>query len=184
MTARLLAAAVVAAIIGTGSLGAQNATPGRVSPPQPLQTQGLEYFEGAWSFTWTGRESPVSPGPRSGVVTFTRAGAGGPITIAASGTSEAGGAYKESGSMAWDTGKKTLTVKEKLAGGLELTSTGDWSSPISIRFESAPVKAGGQTIRLRRTYGIVSAHSFTVAEELSTDGGPFVRSGGGVFSRK
>jgi hypothetical protein len=175
---------VVGAVFMAGSLGAQNATPGRVSPPQPRQTQGLEYFEGTWTFTWSGRESPVSPGPRSGVVTFTRGAAGGPLTIATSGTSEAGGAYKESGSMAWDVDKKTLTVKEKLAGGLELTSTGDWSSPISIRFESAQAKAGGQTIRLRRTYGIVSSHSFTVAEELSTDGGPFVRSGGGVFAKK
>jgi hypothetical protein len=183
MTARLLLGAVLAAIVGTGSLSAQNATPGRVSPPQPRQTQGLEYFEGAWSFTWTGRESAVSPGPRTGIVTFTRA-PGGVLAFTTAGTSDASGAYKENGSMAWDPAKKTMTVKERLAGGLELTSVGDWSAPVSIRFESEPVRAGGQTIRIRRTYGIVSAHSFTVAEEMSTDGGPFVRLGGAVFARQ
>lgn len=168
----------------TGSPSAQDAPQRRVSPPQPLQKQGLEYFEGAWTFTWTGRESPVSQGPRSGEVTYTRSSPGGPLTFAVAGTSEAGSAFKESGSMAWDAASKALTVKEKLAGGLELNSAGDWSSPISIRFESDPVKARGQTIRVRRTYSIVSAHSFTVAEEMSTDGGPFVRLGRGVYGKK
>jgi hypothetical protein len=183
MTARLLLGAVLAAIVGAGSLGAQNATPGRVSPPQPRQTQGLEYFEGAWSFTWSGRESAVSPGPRSGLVTFTRTSAGS-LSFTTAGTSDASGAYKESGTMAWDAAKKTLTVTERLAGGLELTSVGDWSSAGSIRFESEPVRAGGLTLRIRRTYAIVSAHSFTVSEEMSTDGGPFVRLGGAVFAKK
>jgi hypothetical protein len=184
MTARLLVAAAFGAIFAAGSLSAQNATPGRVSPPQPRQAQRLEYFEGAWTFTWTGRESPVSPGPRTGVVTFSRTTPGGPLSFTTAGTSDAGGPFKESGSMAWDAEKKTLTVNEKLAGGLELSSTGDWSSAISIRFESAPVKAAGQTLRIRRTYSIVSEHSFTVSEEMSADGGPFVRLGGAVFGKK
>src|SRR5436190_129223 len=47
---------------------------GRGSPPQPQQKQGVEYFAGSWSFTWTGRESPVTAGPRKGTTVFTPAG--------------------------------------------------------------------------------------------------------------
>ena len=45
-----------------------------------------------------------------------------------------------------------------------------------------PVKVKVQSLQLRRTISVVSAHSFTVAEELSEDGGPFVRLGGAVDS--
>lgn len=177
-------AALGLAVLMTGSLSAQNATPRRVSPPQPQQAQGLQYFEGTWEFTWTGRESPLSPGPRSGRVVYTRMAAEGSLSFAVDGTAEGAGAYKESGTLTWDPAKKLVTVKEQLSTGVSLTSTGDWSTPISIRFESEPVKAGAQTIRVRRIYGIVSAHSFTVAEEMSADGGPFVRLGGGVFAKR
>ena len=66
---------------------------------------------------------------------------------------------------------------------MDVVSLGDWSSPISIRFESEPIRVDNQTLKLRRTYGIVSASSFTVAEELSIDGKPFARLGGGVFTK-
>ena len=66
---------------------------------------------------------------------------------------------------------------------LALTSKGDWTSPISIRFTIDPVTAKGRKLQLRRTISVVAAHSFTVAEELSEDGGPFVRLGSAVFSK-
>ncbi len=155
----------------------------RVSPPQPKQRQGLEYFEGTWRFTWTGRESPISPGPRTGTVTFAHASDGASLDMRTEGSSEAAGSYTERGTLEWNAATKTLTVRERLANNVDLVSTGDWSSPITIRSESAPVRAGAQEVRLRRVYGIVSAHSFTVAEEISVDGGAFVRLGGGVFSK-
>jgi hypothetical protein len=76
-----------------------------------------------------------------------------------------------------------MAMHERLAGNTEMLSIGDWSSPISIRFESAPIRLKEQTLRLRRTYGIVSATSFTVAEEISVNSGPFQRLGGGVFMK-
>jgi hypothetical protein len=45
------------------------------------------------------------------------------------------------------------------------------------------VRTGSQTIRVRRTYMIVSAQSFTLAEEMSVDGGPFQRLGNATFSK-
>jgi hypothetical protein len=158
---------------------------GRPTPPQPQQKQGVEYFVGAWDFTWTGRESPISTGPRVGTMSFTRPGAGATLEIRTEGKSEdTGTAFKESASAEWNDAQKTLTLKERLATGAELAGVGNWSSPLSIRYESQPARIGAQTVRVRRTYSILSAQSFTVAEEISIDGGPFQRLGNGAFSKK
>src|SRR3954471_21302203 len=66
---------------------------GRPSPPQPQQKQGLDYLEGTWRFTWTGRESPVTVGPRSGTTTVKKDPSGTTATVTVEGTSEAKGAY-------------------------------------------------------------------------------------------
>jgi hypothetical protein len=191
--ARILVALLMAtaAVSIEAETQAQNTTParptggilGRPSPPQPVQKQGVEYFIGTWSFTWTGRESAVTPGPRTGTVTFTRLGDTPFLAFQITGTADGIGAYKESGTLAWQSTRQVIALHERLWGGVEMLSVGDWSSPISIRFESSPVRVKNQTLRLRRTYGIVSASSFTVSEELAVDDGPFVRLGGGVFTK-
>ena len=156
----------------------------RESPPQPQQEPGPGYFEGTWRFTWTGRESPVTPGPRAGTITFSRAGDVLEMR-AESRLEDAGDAVlRDSGTFTWKDPDKTLAIVERLHGGVELRGTGDWSSPLSIRFESEPAKAGTQTVRVRRTYSIHSAHSFSVAEELSIDGGRFVRLGNGAYTKE
>jgi len=155
---------------------------GRPSPPQPQQQQGLDYFIGSWRFTWTGRESPLTSGPRTGTTTFTRIGDSSFLEIRTEGTSDSGGgAYRESGVAAWSDARKALAVQETVAGNVAMLSLGDWSSPISILFDSQPVQVQGHTLRLKRTYSILSATSFRVTEELSTDGGPFTRLGIGDF---
>jgi hypothetical protein len=156
----------------------------RASPPQPQQRQGVEYLAGTWSLVWTGRESPITPGPRSGTVVFARQGAGNLLTMTGDGKTDAGTAYKETGTFEWDAEKKALAIKERLSVGTEIQGTGDWSSPLSVRFESQPVQVQGQTLKLRRTYSILSAVSFSVAEELSTNGGPFQRLGNGQYLKK
>ena len=74
-------------------------------------------------------------------------------------------------------------MTEKLASGVQINSRGDWSAPIAIRFGVEPIKVKGQSLQLRRTISIVAAHSFTVTDELSEDGGPFVRIGNAVYSK-
>ena len=157
---------------------------GRRGPPQqPQQRQSAEYFIGSWHFEWTGRESAISVGPRTGTVTITRKDDSDLLDMQTEGQTDAGATYKESGTAGWDDAQKTLTLREKLSNGIELVSAGDWSSPLSIRSESQPVHAGSQTIRVRRTYLIISAQSFTLAEEMSIDGGPFQRLGNATFSK-
>jgi hypothetical protein len=167
----------------TSTPGAPAAARGRRgSPPQPQQQQGLDYFIGTWTFSWTGRESPISSGPRSGSVTCTRID-GNSAEMRAEGTSDAGGAFKESGILRWNDAGKTLAFQETLANNIQMSSVGNWSSPISILVEGQPVQAQGQTLRLKRTYSILSATSFRVTDELSTNGGAFSRLGVGDFRK-
>jgi hypothetical protein len=156
---------------------------GRPSPPQPQQRQGLDYLAGAWKFSWVGRESVITPGPRTGTLTFTRGNNPNALDMQVEGSSEASGPYKESGVATWDEAKKTLTTREQLASKANVTCVGDWSSPIGIHFDCEPVTVQGQTLKLRRNYQILSPTSFSVTEELSTNGGAFVRLGTGDFRK-
>ncbi len=168
-----------------GGGGGQQARGGgqqRRSVEQPQQKQSIDYFVGKWSFKYVGRESALGPAPRQGFVTFTKRADGKSVEGTVEGTHD-GGAYRESLVVSFDEATKSLTFSEKLAGGVALNSRGDWSSPIAIRFSVDPVQAKGQKLQLKRTISIVAAHSFTVTEELSEDGGPFVRLGNAVFSR-
>lgn len=157
---------------------------GRPSPPQPQQKQGLQYFAGAWRFSWAGRESAITAGPRSGTITFTMPSGATVMRMETQGAVDGGAAYQESGTLEWDDAKKALTIHERIAAGVDVRSVGDWTSPIAINAESAPMTVKGQNLRLRRFYSILSATSFTIVEELSTNGGPFVRLGKGDFTKQ
>jgi len=155
----------------------------RESPPQPQQKQSPDYFVGTWTFEWLGRESSLTAGPRSGMVTFSRKTEA-VLTFKSESLTDSGRAVNESGSMSWNAADKTLAWVETLTDGTSVTGTGNWSSPLAIRYESQPLTLKGQTLRLRRTYSVISAQSFRVAEELSIDGGPFQRLGSGDYSKK
>ena len=150
--------------------------------PQPQQKQSLDYFVGQWAFKWVGRESALGPGGRrEGTTTFTLAPGGKTLESHTDGKSEEG-SYQESAVIGFDEATKMLSFAERRRD-LKVASKGDWTSPISIRFTVVPIKVKQQTLQLRRTIRIISAYSFTVTEELSEDGGPFVRLGQAVFSK-
>ena len=166
----------------SAATAAQQRPPTRPQVPQPQQKQSLDYFVGQWAFKWVGRESALGPGgPREGMTTFKLAPGGKTLESHTEGKSEEGN-YQESAVIGFDEATKMLSFSERL-GGLQITSKGNWSSPISIRFSVDPIKVKGQTLQLRRTIGVISAYSFSVTEELSEDGGPFVRLGQAVFSK-
>lgn len=149
---------------------------------QPQQDQSIDYFIGKWSFKFIGRESAIAPAPREGVVTFTKSSDGKSAVGVVEGTAD-GKPFKETITLVFDEASKKLTATEKTAGGAQLNGVGDWSSPIAIRFMLNPVKVGGQSLQIRRTISVVAGHSFTVTDELSEDGGPFVRLGNAVYSK-
>jgi hypothetical protein len=169
-----------------GAEAPAGAAPSQSAPrrevPQPQQKQSLSYFVGEWSFSWIGRESALGPAPREGIAKFTLRPDGKAIDVSVSGKSD-NTPYSDSAVIMWDEPTKTLTFTEKLGNGVSLQSKGDWRSPISIRFAVDPIKVKGQTLQLKRTISIVAAHSFTVTEELSENGGPFVRLGSAVYTK-
>ncbi len=150
--------------------------------PQPQQKQSLDYFVGQWAFKWVGRESALGPGGRrEGMTTFKLAPGGKTLESHTDGKSEEG-SYQESAVIGFDETTKMLSFAERRRD-LQVASKGDWTSPISIRFTVDPIKVKRQTLQIRRTISIISAYSFTVTEELSEDGGPFVRLGQAIFSK-
>jgi hypothetical protein len=154
----------------------------RPSVPQPQQKQSIDYFVGQWTYKYVGRESALAPAPRECTLSLTKRADGKTLDGVAMCKSD-GKAYKDSFVIVYDEATKMMTFAEKLGSGVTLISRADWTSPISIRFAIDPVKAKGQTLQLRRTISVVAAHSFTIAEELSEDGGPFVRLGSAVVTR-
>jgi len=167
--------------------GAATGTPAqqpapRREVPQPQQKQSLNYFVGEWSFNWIGRESALGPAPREGTATCTLRGDGKSLDVRKVGKSD-NKPFTESAVVTWDEETKTLTFVERLANGIQLQSRGDWHSPISIRFTIDPIKVKGQSLQLKRIISVVAAHSFTVTEELSENGGPFVRLGSAVYTK-
>jgi hypothetical protein len=155
----------------------------RGSPPQPVQQQGVDYFVGTWRFEYIGRESPVGAGPRAGTLTVTRRGATDALDMTTEGTTDAGQPFRESGTAEWNADQKMMTFRERVAGGVEIVSPGSWASPLSIRAETTPITVGNQTVKIRRVYSIISAVAFTMAEEMSLNGGPYQRLGNAEYSR-
>lgn len=154
----------------------------RPQTPQPQQKQSLDYFVGDWTAKWIVRESPIgSGGPREEQVGFKRIADGKSLDSKTVGKSE-DGPYQQSATITFDEATKSISFSER-RGAIQINSRGDWSSPIIIRFSVDPIKVKGQTLQLRRTMSIISAFSFTVTEELSENGGPFVRLGQGVFTK-
>lgn len=151
------------------------------SPPQPMQKQSADYFVGTWTTKVTGRESALGVAPRAGTITFTK-NPNGTVTGRGSSAHE-GGKLDEDISLTFDEATKMITMTEKRSNGVQIRSKGDWTSPIAIRFTVDPIKAGKQTLNLKRTISIVSAYSFTIVEELSEDGGPFVRLSNALYSK-
>lgn len=171
---------------GEAATGQQQSQPTPAPPrrevPQPQQKQSLNYFVGQWSFNWIGRESALGPAPREGTTTFTLLPDGKSLDVRTEGKSD-GKAFAETAAITFDEATKKMTFSERVASGIQIQSKADWSSPISIRFTIDPVKVKGQTLLLKRIISIVAAHSFTITEELSENGGPFVRLGSAIYTR-
>ena len=156
---------------------------GRREVPQPQQKQALEYFAGQWTFNWIGRESALGPGgPREGTLVCKPA-AGGKMLECRVDAKTDEGAFGSTLSISFDEATKMLTVSERLSNGVQINAKGDWTSPISIRFAVDPIKAKGQNLNLKRIISVIAAHSFSITDELSEDGGPFVRLGNALFTK-
>ena len=154
----------------------------RPTVPQPQQKRSLDYFIGQWDFKWVGRESALGAGGRrDGMTTFKLTPDSKTIESHTEGKSD-DGVYQESAVISFDEATKILSFSERRQG-VQVISRGGWISPLAIRFTVDPIKIKNRTLQLKRTLTVISAYSFTVIEELSEDGGPFVRLGQAIFSK-
>ena len=150
---------------------------------QPHVEQRIDYFVGRWTFEYLGAEyPPLSPGGRSGTVTFTKAGASNFVTGRLDGEL-VGKPYQESLSIGLDQDTNMLAFVERRPDGVELISVANWRSPIAISFKTSPVQANGKTYQLRRLLSVNSPTAFDVTEEFSIDGGPYKRLGNGHYTK-
>src|SRR5262245_17140355 len=152
------------------------------SVPQPQQKQSIDYFTGQWTYKYIGRESPLGPAPRDCTIDYKKTPDGKTLESITECTFD-GGAYQVTSMIVFDEATNTLTATEKLRNGIVINTRRDWKSTISIRYSIDAIKFKDQKLQLRRTISIVSKHSYTVAEELSENGGPFVRLGSAVVVR-
>ena len=155
----------------------------RAEAIQPHVEQRVDYFVGRWKYEYLGAEyPPLSPGGRSGTMTFTKAGASNFVTGRLDGEL-LGKPYQEQLSIEMDPETNMLAVVDKRPDGVELVSVASWRSPIAITFQTSPVQANGKMYQLRRVISVMSPTAFDVTEEFSVDGGPFKRLGSGHYTK-
>jgi hypothetical protein len=149
---------------------------------QPKVEQRAAYFLGTWAFDYVGAEiPPLSAGSRTGTARFTSDAANfvtGHVDVDAGSRR-----YEETVKIGFDPDTNMLVYSERRSDGFQLTSLGNWRSPIGISFVTSPVKADGKTYQLRRFISVRSDSAFDVAEEFSVDGGAFKRLGSARYTK-
>jgi hypothetical protein len=155
----------------------------RAEAIQPHVEQRVDYFVGRWKYEYLGAEyPPLSPGGRSGTMTFARVGSSNFVSGRLDGEL-LGKPYQEQLSIQLDPETNMLAFVERRPDGVELVSVASWRSPIAITFQTSPVLANGKIYQLRRLLSVMSPTAFDVTEEFSVDGGPFKRLGNGHFTK-
>jgi hypothetical protein len=148
---------------------------------QPRVEQRAEYFVGVWTFEYVGAEvPPVSAGTRRGTARFTSDGSNyvtGRVDV------DAASRYQDTLKIGVNPETHMVAMSERRSDGFELTSLGDWRSPIAITFMTVPVQADGKRYQLRRFVHITSDTAFELTEELSIDGGAFKRLGNARYTK-
>jgi len=149
---------------------------------QPKVEQRAAYFLGTWTFDYVGAEiPPLSAGSRTGTARFTSDAANfvtGHVDVDAGSRK-----YEETLKIGFDPDTNMLVYSERRSDGFQLTSLGNWRSPIGISFVTSPVKADGKTYQLRRFISVRSDSAFDVTEEFSVDGGAFKRLGSARYTK-
>jgi hypothetical protein len=71
------------------------------------------------------------------------------------------------------------------AGGAAISGwLGNWTSPLAIVFQTAPVQSNGRSYQLRRVLSVLSESAFDLAEEFSVDGGAFRKLGTAHYTKQ
>jgi hypothetical protein len=146
--------------------------------------QRAEYFAGRWTFEYLGGEfPPLSTGDRAGSVTFSAMSPSQFLTGVVEGES-LGKPFKETVMLGVNPDTKMVVLHERRADGVEIVSLGNWTSPLAIVFQTAPVQSGGRSYQLRRVISLLSESAFDVTEEFSVNGGAFRKLGTARYTKQ
>jgi hypothetical protein len=146
--------------------------------------QTADYFVGRWQFDYIGGEfPPLSIGNRKGAVAFARIGTS-PFVAGTLRGDSFGSPFEYKLSVGVDAETDSVLLIEKREDGTEITSLGNWHSPLAVVFLTAPLQTNGRSYQLKRVFSILSETAFDVSEEYSVDGGPFRRLGTGHFTKQ
>lgn len=180
------------ALRGNGTVGVGNqAIPvtfdlqrrARQDVAQKHVAQRVEYFTGRWRFEYLGGDfPPLSAGERSGTVAFSPTG--GTFVRGAVDGESMGKAFKEAIAIGVSPETKSVVYVERRADGVDLISLGNWTSPLAIVFQTAPLTSGGKVYQLRRVISVLSETAFDVTEEFSVDGGAFRKLGTAHYTKE
>ena len=155
----------------------------RVDVPQPQIEQRIGYFAGTWRFEYTGGEYlPLSIGTRNGTVTFDTVPYG-PFVRGRVTGEVFGDPYTETWTIGFDETVSSMIWHERLSTGRDLMALGNWTSPIAITFLTVPMDTENGVFVLKRIISTTSDTAFSVTDEFSVDGGPFLRLGSGSYLR-
>ena len=134
------------------------------------------------SSTLGGEFPPLSTGERTGSVTFS---APSPSQFV-NGTVEGeilGKPFRETVTVGVNPDTKMVVFHERRADGVELVSLGNWTSPLAIVFQTAPVQSGGRAYQLRRVLSVLSDVVRRDGRVLRADGGAFRRLGSAHYTK-
>ena len=180
--------AILLLALGSATLGAQQVPKGQMPtlgrPTESGDTVPLfdfdTYFLGKWTFEWSMPETPLGPaGDYTGTTTYSKVD--GRFYEAVTEGKGPAGAFKTRELIAYHKENKTVARQITDSRGLSRLEFGpvggDLGGIYNLLYESAPVTAGGKTIRVKNTLRLMSPLSYRVAASISVDGGPFTNLG-------
>jgi hypothetical protein len=168
----------------------QQSAPPQSRPTEPsdaMPPPNMDYFLGAWSFEWNVPESPLGPaGKIKGTETYKKAANSSSYESDIIGEGPMG-AIKGRATTNYNEKEKLVSRSETGIFGLALTKTGtiggDLGGYYTIFWETAPIKKGGKTIKLKGKTLMLSPAHYRLTVQISVDGGPYTNFGNPWFRK-
>lgn len=156
-------------------------------PTDQMPPPDMDYFIGTWSFDWNVPESPLGPaGKLKGTETFKKAPDGAAYESVIEGEGPQG-AFKGRATTTYNEKEKVVTRSEAALFGVPMVKTGpiggDLGGYYTIFWETAPIKKGGHSVKLKGKTQMLSPANYRLQVQISVDGGPFTNFGNSWFRK-
>lgn len=155
-------------------------------PKDPMPPPNMDYFIGTWSFEWNVPESPLGPaGKFKGTETYRKASGGGYESLIEGEGPQ--GAFKGRATINYNEKERMVARSETGIFGVPMSSSGpiggDLGGYYTIFWETAPIKKGGKTVKLKGRTLMLSPANYRLQVQISVDGGPYTNFGNPWFRK-